>query len=187
MARRRFLEAGKIVATQGLRGDVRVEPWCDGPSFLLRFGSFYFDGGKSCRAVASSRAHGQIAVIRFEGIDTVEAAMPLVRRVIYIDREEVTLPAGSYFEADLIDLDVVDDASGKRYGKLTEVMHTGANDVYAVRDEAGGEVLIPAIADVVAAVVLDAGGWRLPALGGLLDGGAGRAGPGWCRVRGRFR
>lgn len=170
MARKRFLETGKIVATQGLRGEVRVQPWCDSPDFLLQFGGFFLDGeGKNYRKVTDARVHKHMAVLKFEGAETVEDAMALLRRVLYIDRKTVDLPEGSYFEQDLIGMDVVDAGDGHAYGKLTEVLRTGANDVYTVTDAAGKEVLIPAIPDVVREVDTDAGVMHITPLKGLFD------------------
>ncbi len=158
------------MATQGLRGEVRVQPWCDGPDFLLQFDGFFFDGeGKSYRKVAAGRVYKHMAVLKFEGAETVEDAMALLHRVLYIDRDTVELPEGSYFEQDLIGLSVVDAADGHVYGKLTEVLRTGANDVYTITDGVGKEVLIPAIPDVVRAVDVDAGVMHITPLKGLFD------------------
>lgn len=169
MARKRFLETGRIVSTQGLRGEVRVQPWCDTPDFLLQFDGFYFHEGKDYRKVTSARVYKNMVILQFEGIKHVEDAMGLLRQVLYIDRESVELPEGSYFEQDLLGLAVVDAQDGHAYGKLTEVMQTGANDVYAITDEAGKEVLIPAIPDVVREVDLEGGIMRITPLKGLFD------------------
>ncbi len=169
MARKRFLEAGRIVATQGLRGEVRVQPWCDGPDFLLQFKGFYFDQGETFQDIVDAHAQKNIAILHFAEVDTVEEAMKLIGKVLFINREEVTLPKGSYFEQDLLGLSVVDVNTEKVYGKLTEVMRTGANDVYAVRDEKGKEVLIPAIPDVVKNVDLAKEIMHITPLKGLFD------------------
>lgn len=169
MARKRFLETGRIVSTQGLRGEVRVQPWCDTPDFLLQFDGFYFHEGKDYRTVTSARAYKGIVILQFEGINRVEDAMELLRQVLYIDRDMVTLPEGSYFEQDLLGLSVVDAQDGHVYGRLTSVMQTGANDVYAITSEAGKEVLIPAIPDVVREVDIEGGVMRITPLKGLFD------------------
>lgn len=169
MAQKRFLETGRIVSTQGLRGEVRVQPWCDTPDFLLQFDGFYFHEGKDYQKVTSARVQKNLVILQFEGIERVEDAMGLLRQVLYIDRESVELPEGSYFEQDLLGLTVVDAQDGHAYGKLTEVMQTGANDVYAITDEAGKEVLIPAIPDVVRGVDIEAGVMRITPLKGLFD------------------
>ncbi|MFT9056543.1 MAG: ribosome maturation factor RimM [Ethanoligenens sp.] len=169
MARKRFLETGKIMSTQGLRGEVRVQPWCDNPDFLMQFDGFFFQEGKSYRKVTSARVQKSIAVLKFEGVDSVEDAMGLLRQVLYIDRNAVELPEGSYFEQDLLGLSVMDARDGHVYGKLTEVLQTGANDVYVITGETGKEVLIPAIPTVVQAVDIELGTMHIIPLKGLFD------------------
>lgn len=167
--RKRYLEAGRIVATHGVRGELRVEPWCSTPEFLLQFGTLYFDEGAAARRVRSARRHKSLVILELEGIDTLEQAVPLLRRVIYIDREQARLPEGTYFEQDLIGLAVRDADTGREYGTLSSVGRTGANDVYGVTPAGGTEVLIPAIREVVRAVDLDAGVMTITPLKGLFD------------------
>ena len=166
---KRYLEAGRIVGTHGLLGEVKVTPWCDSPEFLLQFKSLYFDEGALERRVASARVHKTLVLIRFEGIDSIDGAMKLIKKVIYIDRELVKLPEGNYFEQDLIGLRVEDEKSGRVYGRLSAVYYTGANDVYAVQPETGAEVLIPAIPDVIRRVEPEAGRMLITPLRGLFE------------------
>lgn len=167
--RNQYLETGRIVATHGIRGELRVEPWADSPEFLLQFDRLYLDVGASSLRVVSSRRHKSLVVVKFEGIDTVEQAVPLLRRVVYIDRGQVTLAPGSYFEQDLIGLEVRDADSGRVYGTLTSVSRTGANDVYGVTPAGGEEVLIPAIREVVRSVEPEQGVMTIIPLKGLFD------------------
>lgn len=108
-------------------------------------------------------------MLHLEGVDTVEAAEQLRNQVLYMDRDEVELEEGVYFIQDLIGLEVLDADTGKSYGKLSDVMQTGANDVYEIKDETGKTVLIPAIPDVVQETDLDGGVMRIRPLEGLFD------------------
>ena len=83
--------------------------------------------------------------------------------------EDAPNEEGVYFIQDLIGLEVLDVDTGKSYGKLTDVMQTGANDVYEVKDADGKTVLIPAIPDVVQETDLDGGVMRIRPLEGLFD------------------
>lgn len=163
-----FLETGKIVNTHGLKGEVRVQPWCDSPAFLKKFESFYLDEGKTILKAASVRVANEMVIMKFDGIDDINAAMPIINKVIYIDREWVELPEGSYFEQDLIGLTVEDAETGEVYGKLAEVGHTGANDIYRV-DKDGREVWIPAIKQIICSIDLDAEKMLITPLKGLFD------------------
>ncbi len=168
MAKRQYLEAGQIVGTHGVRGEVRLQPWCDSPEVLTPIKTLYFDEG--ARPVkAASRPHKNIALVKLQGVDTVEAAAALRGQVLYLNRRDVKLEKGRYFICDLIGLSVVDDQTGQEYGTCTDVSATGANDVYHLRTPEGKEVLLPAIPDVVRKVDIDGGEIRIFAMAGLFD------------------
>ena len=84
-----FLEAGQIVATHGVRGELKVLPWADGPEFLLEFDHIYLDG--ACYDIEQSRVHKTCTLLKLAGIDSPEEAAPLMRRVVRVDRTEVEL------------------------------------------------------------------------------------------------
>lgn len=146
---KQFLEIGKIVAVQGLKGEVRVEPWCDSQEFLCEFDTLYFDKGATPVEIQRSHPHKNIVLMKIKGTDTVEQAQLLRNKILYMDRNDVELEEGSYFVQDLIGLEVFDGDSGVSYGKICEVTETGANDVYHIKDSDGKIRLIPAIPDVV--------------------------------------
>lgn len=148
---KQFLEVGQIVSTHGIRGEVRVNPWCDSPAFLKNFTTLYYsDDGSGAVQVVSCRPHGNIAVLKLEGVDTVEQAASLRNRVLFMNRNDVEMPEGAHFVQDLIGCAVLDADTGAEYGVLSDVSETGANDVWHIRTPEGREYLIPAIPDVVA-------------------------------------
>lgn len=149
---KQFLEAGQIVSTHGIKGEVNVSPWCDQPEFLTGFDRFYFKEGREERLIERVRTNKSLVIVKFEGVDEIDEAIKLIRSIIYIDRSGLILPEGSYFEQDLMELEVIDAKTGKSYGRITSVLHTGANDVYGVTPQDGKEVLIPAIKDVISSV-----------------------------------
>ena len=84
--RRQYLELGQIVGTHGVRGEMRVQPWCDGPGFFQQFHTLYFSGeGKGASRVLSSRPHGNVMLLKLEGINTVEDASALRGRVLFMN------------------------------------------------------------------------------------------------------
>ncbi|MCI8553920.1 MAG: 16S rRNA processing protein RimM [Clostridiales bacterium] len=167
MPPKRYLEAGQVVGTHGVCGELRVQPWCDSPAVLASLKTLYFDEGRTPVRVRS-RPHKNVTLVKLEGVDTVQDAAALRGRVLYLDRQDLELPSGHYFIQDLIGLSVTDADTGKVYGSLKEVSPTGANDVYHVNTDRG-EVLIPAIAEVIAEVDLEAGVMRIRPLKGLFD------------------
>lgn len=146
-----FLEIGEIVGTHGIKGEVRLNPWCDTPDFVSKFKTLYYDSKGCCAAeIKSARPHGNIVLLSIKGVDTVEQAQKLRGKILWMKRSDAKLPKGSFFIAELIGCEVLDaDSPEKSYGTLTDVSETGANDVWHITDKSGREYLIPSIPDVV--------------------------------------
>ena len=164
---KQFLETGKIVAIQGLKGEVRVEPWCDSPDFLNNFDTLYFDGGKTPVNILSGRVQKNIYIMKIKGIDTPEAAQELRGKVLYMDRNDIELEDGCYFVQDLIGLEAYGE-DGTFYGTVSRVTATGANDVYHLKN-GDKEYLIPAIPDVVLKTDIENGKMLIFPMQGLFE------------------
>ena len=144
MAKEPYLEAGKIINTFGVRGEVKLDPWCDSAEFLKPLKTLYIDGAP--RAVASSRVHKGMLIIRFADVEDVNGAMLLKNKIVYFARSDVHLPKGRHFVADLLGAAVVDE-QGTEIGKLTEVLDMPAGQVYVVQGET--EHTIPAVPEFI--------------------------------------
>ena len=96
-----YLEAGKITGTQGLRGEIRVDPWCDSAEALCRLKRLYFEEGKQELKVVSARTQKRMAILKLEGVDSIEQADLLRNRVLYASRQDFKLEPGGYFIQDL--------------------------------------------------------------------------------------
>lgn len=165
-----YLEIGQIVGTHGVRGEIRLNPWCDSPDFVRQFKTLYFDahGNKSVKVV-SSRVHGNIALLKLEGIDSVESASALRNKILFMKRADAKIDDGSYFIAELIDCRVIDaDDESVEYGVLSDVSQTGANDVWHIKKD-GREFLLPAIPQVVCDVNVKDGIIKIRPLKGIFD------------------
>ena len=149
-----FLEAGKIVNTHGIRGEIKIMPWADSPEFLCQFKTLYMDG-KPVK-VLSSRPHKTMVLALLEGITSVEEAMKLKGKVLSIDRSDVTLPEGRHFLADLRGLTVLDAATGEELGKVEDILTPPAHNVYVVRGK-GKEYMIPAVDAFLAETNVESG------------------------------
>lgn len=168
--KKQYIQTGKITGTHGIRGEMRVDPWCDSPEFLTRFSVLYLDGqGKNRLDIKSARAHKNIVLLKAEGIDTIEQAETLRNKIIYINREDARLEEGSHFIEDLIGCRVLDLESGREYGSLCDISKTGANDVWHILSEDKKEYLLPAIPDVVKSVDVDGGIIKITPLKGIFD------------------
>ena len=162
--KKRFLEAGQIVNTHGIRGEVKLNPVGFDPAFLAEFDRFNI-GGKET-AVCSARVHKSVLLLTLPGVEDMDAALALKGKPVCIYAEDAELPEGEYFDAELEGCTVVDDATGEALGKLTRVLHYPAHKVYEVKGER--EYLIPAVPQVfIAAVDIDAGVVRVHMMKGL--------------------
>lgn len=147
----RFLEAGEVVGTHGVRGEIKIYPWADGPEFLLGFGTLYLNGAPF--SVESSRIHKSMALVKLAGVDGVEDAQKLRGRIVTVDREGVELEEGAVFIADLIGLPVF--CEGEKIGVLQEVLTLPGNDVYVVEGEK--RYMIPAVSEFLEKVDAEGG------------------------------
>lgn len=148
----RFIEAGEIVNTHGVRGEVKILPWTDSAEFLAAFRTLYIDGRPV--KVRSARVHKQTVLASLEGVEDVNAAMRLKGRRVFIDRADAKLPEGGYFIQDIIGAEVVTE-DGESIGKLAEVMDAPASMIYVVRGER--ERLIPAVPEFILKTDADTG------------------------------
>ena len=159
---KRFLEAGEVVGTHGIQGEVKILPWADGPEFLLGFKTLYLNGKPY--AVRSSRVHKTCVLARLEGVDTPEQATLLRKQVVTVDRTGVKLPDGSVFIAVLIGCRALDD-DGNEFGKITDVLTMPSSDVYVVKGEK--TYMIPAVKAFVREVNVAEGFVRLHLIEGM--------------------
>ncbi|MBQ2676441.1 MAG: ribosome maturation factor RimM [Clostridia bacterium] len=148
---KKFLETGKIVGTHGIRGEMRVQPWCDTPQFLTKFKRLYLDDKGTALNIKSSRVHGNIVLVLAEGVNSIEDAEKLRGKVLFISREDAQIKEGAYFIQELIGCTVFDADTDAVLGELCDVSETGANDVWHIKNS-GKEYLVPAIKDVVVSV-----------------------------------
>ncbi len=141
-----YLEAGKVVTTHGVRGEMKLELWCDGVDFLKKAGRLFpsAQGGRAYK-ITSIRPQGQMALLQLEGVNDMDAARALRGQVFYFDRNDATLPAGRWYVADLIGCEVRDADTGKVYGVVTSVDHPGAQDIYTVKSPSGKEYMFPGV------------------------------------------
>ena len=158
-----FLEAGRIVNTHGVRGEVKIQSFCDTAAFLQQFDVFYID--QIPVPVRSSRVHKNCLLAHLDNVNDVDAAARLRGKTIFVDRTNLRLPEGQYFVADLEGLSVYDAASGDLLGTLTEVLSLPAGDVYTVKGER--TYLIPAKGGFVAEVNIEAGYMNIHLIEGL--------------------
>ena len=120
--KKQFLDSGKIVGTHGIKGEVRIDPWCDSPEFLCAFKKLWLDENGTEFIEVKSRPHKNIALAKIKGVDTIEAAEKYRGKVVYINRVSKTVKGGRVMKFSA--LVVVGDGKGTigyGMGKAAEV------------------------------------------------------------------
>jgi 16S rRNA processing protein RimM len=163
-----FLAVGKLRRSHGVRGEIIMDVLTDFPERLLNGMTLYVGSEYQPLRLRSQRAHGNALLVAFEGFENPEQASELRNQLVYVTTaDRPHLPEGEYYHHQVIGLKVVSE-QGEVFGKVTEILATGANDVYVVRPEIGAEILIPAVDEFVLAVDLEGGEIRVRMAPGLL-------------------
>jgi 16S rRNA processing protein RimM len=162
-----FLAVARIRRPFGVKGELLLELLTGNPRHLNQSAKLYFGADHRECAIVSLRRHGQDYLLRLEGVDDREAAETMRAETIFLRTDEQPpLPEGVYYHYQIEGLQVVTEA-GEELGRIKEIIKTGANDVYVVEGPRG-EVLLPAIPDVIREVRLPEGKMVVRLLDGLL-------------------
>ena len=166
---KQFLEVGEIVNTHGIKGEVRVQPWCDGVDFLKQFKTLYLDeNGRDSLEILSVRAHKNVAVMKFSGIDGIDDAQQYKNRVLYCDRGDAEIEEGSEYIQDIIGCLVKNADTGDVYGKVLDVMNYGASDILEIEND-GKRLYVPLIDEIVKKIDCESGLIEIIPMKGLFD------------------
>ena len=162
----RFIIVGRVGAPWGVKGEVKVEVMTDFPDRFSPREKVYIDGYPV--SIAGSKWHKGRVILKLTTVDSAEAAEKLRGRFLKIpDSKLRPLPEDQYYRFQLMGLEVW-TTDGERLGQIVNILPTGSNDVYVVHGERG-ELLIPAIEDVVKAVELERGRVTIELVEGLLQ------------------
>ncbi|MBO5715524.1 MAG: 16S rRNA processing protein RimM [Clostridia bacterium] len=158
MAKSQYLECGKIINTHGVRGGLKLESWCDTPQDLASLKKVYLQNGAEYKLhkVKKASVFKQFVLFELDGISDIDTAMTLRGKVVYADREDISIDEDAFFIADIIGLDVIDLASGEKLGTLSDVLNLGASDLYEIKT-ANGKKLIPAVPEFIKEIDLEKG------------------------------
>ncbi len=142
-----LIEIGKIVNTHGIRGEVKIQPWCDDPYIFDELEYLIIDGREY--EIIRNRLHKNCQIVQLSGVSDMNAAEAMRGKVVEVEREVFDLPEGRYFVTDIEGLTVREE-SGRVLGIVDEVIQTGSNDVYVLKNTFNNkQILIPVIDDVI--------------------------------------
>ena len=153
-----YLRVGVISSTHGQKGEVKVFPTTDDPERFRKLKKVYLDTGKDYMPlkVTGIKFFKNQVILKFQEFQDINEIEKYRGKDLLIDREQaVPLAENENFIVDLIDMDVYDEEE-KRLGTLTDVLQTGANDVYVVETDEGKEILLPAIPSCILDVDVEA-------------------------------
>jgi 16S rRNA processing protein RimM len=162
------LAVGRVLRPHGVRGELVVESYSELFRTLTPSGEVFLGDSEVSTSIISIRPHRKRHLIRLKGCsDRAEAERFRNQEILIEFSNAAKLPDGVYYHWQIIGLKVLAD-SGQELGEITEILETGANDVYIVRNESGDEILLPAIEEVILEVDHDSGQMRVHLLPGML-------------------
>ena len=164
-----FLAVGKLRRPHGVSGEIAMEIYTDFPE-RLKPGKKLFLGDEHIPVrLQSVRMHNQLILIHLEGYKTREEVGSLRNQVVYVPTSKLPLlDEGEYYHHQLIGLMVFDE-SGRSLGKIAEILETGANDVFIIRSNDRGDILLPYLEELVIRIDLDQGQFHTRLIPGLLQ------------------
>lgn len=166
---KQFLEVGKIVNTHGIRGEVKLQPWCNSVDFLKQFQFLYLDeSGKMPVELLTVRAHKNCAVLKLAGVDSIDAAEKYKNRILYCNRDDAVIDEDAQYIQDLIGCAVKNAETAEVYGKVTDVVNYGASDILEIEDH-GKKRYVPLIDEIVINTDCENGVIEIIPMKGLFD------------------
>lgn len=166
-----LLRVGVITSAHGVRGEVKVFPTTDDMNRFKKLKTVILDTGKEKKTleIEHVKFFKNMVILKFKGLNNMNDVEMWRQKDLWITRDQaVKLSPDENFIGDLIGLKVMTD-EGKELGIMTDVMQTGANDVYCVQTADGKELLLPAIKDCILKVDLENQEMLVHVLDGLLD------------------
>ena len=154
-----FIEAGEIVTTHGVKGEVKVLPWVDAPDVLCEFDRCRIDGVEY--TIESCRIQKTCNLVKLTGVDTMEAAQAMRGKIMQLYREDIDEEV--IFAAELIGMQVLCD--GSELGKITDVLDYPGNSVYVVKGK--HEYMIPAVKEFILSTDMDANVMQVKIIEGM--------------------
>lgn len=162
---------GSVATTHGVHGEVKVYPTTDDPGRYKKIKEVILDNGKEKKTahIEQTKFFKQMVIVKFKECNSRDEAEKLRGYELYVTREHaIPLKKNEYYIADLIGMKVMTDEESE-LGIIDDVLQTGANDVYVVKQPSGKDILLPAIKDCILSVDVEAGLMKVHVLDGLLD------------------
>ena len=159
----KLIEAGIIVNTHGLRGEVRIQPWADSPAVLAGLERVFIDGAPI--KVLLARVHKSLVIASLEGISDIDSAIKLKNKIVHALRDDIPLEEGRHYIADIIGLRAINVDTGEEAGTVAEVLSLPANNVYVIKGDR--EILVPVVPEFIVETNIDEGVVKIRLIEGM--------------------
>ena len=161
-----YLSVGFLRRPHGVRGEIIMDLHTDFPERMKKGRKLFVGEQYAPMTLTNVRPHQSGLLVKFDGVDTPEDAGLYRNQWVYVQSKDVPLPEGQHYKHELLGLKAMDE-NDTLLGELVEILETGANDVYVVRDDSGKEILLPNIPSVILDLDLERGLLRVHLLEGL--------------------
>lgn len=163
-----YLIIARVLKPWGVQGEIKCEILTEFPDRFASLSTVYLGDDAKPFSVENAHLHSGTVLLKLKGIDTPETAAKLREQLVHVAvQDAVALPQGKVYLFQLLGISVR-TVTGEPLGKITEVLDTGANDVYVVHDDTR-EILLPAIPDVVKEINLERGEMVVELIPGLVE------------------
>jgi 16S rRNA processing protein RimM len=159
----KYIEVGKIINTHGVKGDVKIDSWCDCIEIFCELETVYTKKGGEYQPleIVKAQPFKEFVLAHIKGVDSFESANLLKNKELYALREDIPLEEGDVFIVDLIGLPVINQHSGKIYAKIKDVIIGVATDIYEIETE-HGMAYMPVVPEFVQEVDTEKGVFVTP-------------------------
>lgn len=165
----KFLEVGKIVGTHGIRGEVKVEHWCDSVDDFCNIDDVYINVNEKPLEIDYERVHKSHVLVKFKNVSNKTEAEMYRGKILYALKNDIQIEPGRYFIADLKGCNVIDDETGVCYGVLNDIFNHGSVDIYSIINSSKKEYLLPIVDGTVSDVDLQNKKIFIKPLKGIFD------------------
>ncbi len=166
---KQFLEIGKLINTHGIKGEMKLEMWCDDIEYLKQFEKLYLNSsGTDSLELISARPQKNHAIVKFSEITSIDMAEKLKNSVVYCNRDDAEIAEDANYIQDLIGCLVLHTESNEEYGRVADVVNYGASDILDVVND-NRHSYIPVIPDIVKEIDTEDETIRIIPMKGLFD------------------
>ncbi len=170
MSKNKYLSIGKILGSRGIKGELKVQAWTDTLEDFCSISKIFLNINESPLDIVNLRVHKSCVLMKVGSIENKDQAEMLRGKILYAYKDDIPIEDDRYFIEDLKGCEIIDSNDGRVYGILKDVINTGANDIYIVKNsEKCSEYLVPIIDGTISEINLEENKIYLSPIKGVFD------------------